>query len=141
PHGFRPAPPGHRLGRGVEERDPAIGVGADDRIADNGERDPQPLRLLAQRFLGVLLPRQRDALCVGQNNAAQQFLFAFFRLHEARPPWSLPPASLVPRIRAVILANAGSRLVVVSSQKGANPPSSVSQSAQGRCWPAVPPVS
>src|SRR5262249_20583888 len=47
-------PPGQGLGNGVEVADTAPGVRGDDRIADAGERDPQPLPLLPQRLFRLL---------------------------------------------------------------------------------------
>ena len=41
-------------GDAVEERDPPLRVGGDHRIADAGERHPQPLLLLVQPLLGGL---------------------------------------------------------------------------------------
>ena len=57
--GLRPA--GQRLGDGVEEGDPALGVGGDHRVADAGQGHPEPLALAVQPLLGPLpLDPQRD---------------------------------------------------------------------------------
>ena len=114
-------PAGQGLGHGVHERDPALGVGADHRVADAGERHPQPVRLLAQRLLGALAG-QHDAPGVLQRDGTQPFLLVVPVRHH--PPPRTSAASAVPCTRARILANAVSRLVVVSSQNGENPQSS-----------------
>ena len=46
--------PVNSCGHAVEERHPPLVVGGDDRIADGGERDRQPLPLLVQPLLGGL---------------------------------------------------------------------------------------
>ena len=122
PSGLGLGPAGQGLGHAVHERDPALGVGADHRVADAGERDPQPLRLLPQRLLGA--PR------------ARRMLWAFCRATERsssssssrgrhQPPPRIADASAVPTTRARIFANAVSRVVDVSSQNGEKPQSSV----------------
>ena len=72
-HGLGLGPAGQGLGHAVHERHPALGVGADHRVADAGERDPQPLRLLPQRLLGALACEE-DALGVLQGDGAQPLL-------------------------------------------------------------------
>ena len=54
--GFLGLPADELLGDRVEEVDPALGVGADDGIADARQRDVQPLPLLPLSFLGSLGP-------------------------------------------------------------------------------------
>ena len=55
-----------------EERHPALGVGGDDRIADAGERGPQPLPLLVDRLLISPGPPLGDphGLCEADDDAA-----------------------------------------------------------------------
>ena len=71
--GLRLGPPGQGLGDAVHERDPALGIGADHRVTDAGERDAQPFRLLPQRLFGAPA-RKENALGVLQGDRPQQFL-------------------------------------------------------------------
>ena len=52
PLGVRLRPAGQFLGHAVQERHPPLRVRGDHRIADAGERHPQPLPLLVQPLLG-----------------------------------------------------------------------------------------
>ena len=112
-------PAGQHLGHAVHERDPALGVGADHRVADAGKSNLQPLRLLPQLLFGATA-RQKDALGILQGDSSEP-LFLFFCRHDE--PLSFSQASAVPSTLARIFANAVSRLFV-SSQKGENPQSS-----------------
>ena len=80
-HGLGLGPAGQGLGDAVHERHPALGVGADHRVADAGERDPQPLRLLPQRLLGAAASEE-DALGVLQGDGAQRSLLVISCHHE-----------------------------------------------------------
>ena len=119
---FRLRPAGQGLGHAVEECDPAIGVGADDRIADAGQGDAQPLALGGQLPLGALAGGE-DGLRVLQGDGPEPPLFVLLVSRHRIPSWS--DARAVPSTRARILAKAVSRVVDVSSQNGANPQSSV----------------
>src|SRR4029077_7507713 len=77
---------------------------------------------LLQRLSRPLAGKE-DALGVLQGDRAQQFLFLFCPFHHWPP--RISAARVVPSTRARIFSNAVSRVVVVSSQKGENPQSSV----------------
>ena len=67
-------PAGQRLGDGVQERDPPLGVGREDRIPDAGEGDAQPLPLFLRLFLGPP-PLDDDGGLVGPHAEQQPVLF------------------------------------------------------------------
>ena len=73
--GLRPAC--QRLRHGVQEGHATLGIRGDHRVADTGERDPKPLRLLTQRLLGAPA-RDEDALGVLQGGGAKPCLFVAF---------------------------------------------------------------
>src|SRR5262249_36869056 len=104
--GLRPA--GQLLGDAVHECHAGIGVGADHAVADAGERDSQPLRLLSQGIFG-LETSLKAALGVLQGNCPKQILFVVL-FHLYAPP-RISDASSVPSTRARIFSNAVSRLV------------------------------
>ena len=84
PHGLCLGPAGQKLGHAVQERHLALGVGADHGVADAGERDPQPFRLLLQRLLGALASEE-DAAGVLQGNGTEQLVLVVFCRHQPPP--------------------------------------------------------
>jgi hypothetical protein len=59
---FLRGPAGERLGHRIEEGNPAFGIAGDHGVADAGERDAEPLTLLAHLAVGlVLVERHLDA--------------------------------------------------------------------------------
>ena len=84
PRGVGGSPASQGLGHVVHERDPAIAIGADHRVADARQRDPQPLRLLSQGFLGTLAG-SKNALRILQGDGAQAFLLVIFGRHQTTP--------------------------------------------------------
>ena len=81
-------PAGQGLGHAVEERHPALGVGADDRVADAGERDPQPLALgcAAPRSARWRATRMACAFCRATERSRSLLVVV-------RPPSAAPEAA------------------------------------------------
>src|SRR5215213_4495143 len=83
---------------------------------------PAQLFLSVHKFLLGAVASESNTPRVFQRDSPEQFLFVFVFTHR----WlSFSAASFVPTTRARILANAVSRLVVVSSLNGEKPQSSV----------------
>ena len=70
--GLRPA--GQRLRDGVHGGHATLGIGGDHGVADTGERDAKPFRLLPQCVLGAPA-RDENALSILQGDVAKPCLF------------------------------------------------------------------
>ena len=135
PRGLGLGPPGQGLGHPVEVGHPALGVGADDRVADAGEGDPQPLPLGGELPLGLLAGEEDGPGVLERDGPEPPLLVVVAGRHHPTP--SSFDARAVPSTRARIFAKAVSRVVDVSSQKGANPQSSVVPSCSSGMYSAA----
>jgi hypothetical protein len=119
--GVGPLPAGQGFRHAIHKRDSAVGISADDRVADARERQTQPFGMLGPRLLDALA-RLEDDLRVLQGDGTELFVLVVQSRHQ-RPPIG-SAASAVPSTRALTFAKAVSQVLMVLSQKSEKPQSS-----------------